>query len=134
MAELKTKPTELSVKAFLNTLTDPVRKDDCLALLKLMKGITKAEPVLWGPNIVGFGDYKYTYSSGRVIDWFILGFCPRNKDISVYVPAGIGSMGPTLATLGKHKMGKACLYINQLSDVDAKILKQILAHSANLTA
>ena len=130
MAEPKTQPTAGSVKAFLDAIADPARKADCQALVKLMKGVTKAEPVLWGANIVGFGSYQYSYPSGRTADWFLLGFSPRKKDISVYVLPGLAGMADVLTRLGPHKMGKGCLYLNNLADIDAKALKELLARAA----
>ena len=129
MAALKTQPTDVSVKAFLDAITDPKRKADCQAIIKLMKGITKAEPVLWGASIIGFGKFTYTYPSGRTADWFLLGFSPRKKDLSLYVTPSLSGFGDLLAKLGPHKCGKACLYVNNLEDVDAKVLKDLLTRA-----
>lgn len=130
MAELKTKQTDASVKAFLDAVTDPQRKADCQAIIKLMKGITKAEPVLWGASIIGFGTFTYTYPSGRTADWFMLGFSPRKKDISLYVTPSLSGFGDLLTKLGPHKCGKACLYVQTLADVDAKVLKELLTRAS----
>lgn len=130
MAEPKTKPTDVSVKSFLDGVADAKRKADCQAVLKLMKGITKAEPVMWGTSIVGFGDYTYTYPSGRTGDWFVLGFSPRKKDLTLYVMPSLSKSGDLLAKLGPHKLGKACLYLNSLADVDQKVLKELLTRAA----
>lgn len=132
MAELKTKQTDASVKAFLDAVTDPQRKADCQAIIKLMKGITKAEPVLWGASIIGFGTFTYTYPSGRTADWFMLGFSPRKKDISLYVTPSLSGFGDLLTKLGPHKCGKACLYVNNLADVDAKVLKELLTRASKV--
>ena len=129
MAALKTQPTDVSVKAFLDAITDPKRKADCQAIIKLMKGITKAEPVLWGASIIGFGKFTYTYPSGRTADWFLLGFSPRKKDLSLYVTPSLSGFGDLLSKLGPHKCGKACLYVNNLEDVDAKVLKDLLTRA-----
>ena len=130
MAELKTKPADAGVKAFLDAVSDPQRKADCQAVIKLMKGITKAEPVLWGASIIGFGKFTYTYPSGRTADWFLLGFSPRKKDLSLYVTPSLSGFGDLLSKLGPHKCGKACLYVNTLADVDAKVLKELLTRAA----
>ena len=129
MAGLKTKPTEASVKAFLDGVTDPRRKADCQAVLKLMKGITKAEPTLWGTSIVGFGKYAYKTPGGRKGEWFVLGFSPRKKDLTLYVVPGLSGSGELLAKLGPHKLGKAYLYLNTLADVDPKVLKELLTRA-----
>jgi len=129
VAALKTQPTDVSVKAFLDAITDPKRKADCQAIIKLMKGITKAEPVLWGASIIGFGKFTYTYPSGRTADWFLLGFSPRKKDLSLYVTPSLSGFGDLLSKLGPHKCGKACLYVNNLEDVDAKVLKDLLTRA-----
>ena len=131
--KLKTQPTEGSVKTFLDGVTDPDRKADCQAVMKLMKAITKAEPVLWGPSIIGFGKYKYAYPSGRTVDWFVLGFSPRKKDLTLYVPPGLSGFGELLTGLGTHKLGKACLYMKRLADVDPKVLKELLTRAVKQT-
>jgi hypothetical protein len=125
----KTTATDVGVKAFLDSVADPKRKADCQAILKLMKGITNAEPVLWGASIVGFGEYTYTYPSGRTADWFVLGFSPRKKDISLYVMPTLSGYGDLLTKLGPHKLGKACLYVNALADVNPKVLKELLTRA-----
>lgn len=129
MADRKTNPTDAGVKAFLATVADPKRKADCQAIVRLMKGVTNAEPVLWGASIVGFGEYTYTYPSGRTADWFVLGFSPRKKDISVYVMPSLSGYADLLTKLGPHKLGKACLYVNALADVDTKVLKELLTRA-----
>jgi hypothetical protein len=134
VAEPKTKPTAAGVKDFLAAVADPTRKADCQAVLKLMKGITKAEPVMWGPSIVGFGAMTYTYPSGRTGEWFVLGFSPRKKDLTLYVGTGLSGFGDLLAKLGEHKCGKACLYVNKLADVDPKVLKELLTRAAKQAA
>jgi Domain of unknown function (DU1801) len=130
VADRKNQPTDAGVKAFLDAVPDPKRKADCLALVKLMRAVTGAEPVLWGASTVGFGAYTYTYPSGRTADWFTLGFSPRKKDISVYVTRSLSGFGDLLAKLGPHKCGKACLYLGSLGDVDAKVFKELLTRAA----
>src|SRR5215510_6168383 len=101
MAELKTKRTNASVKAFLDKVTDDDRRKDCQALVRMMKQATKAEPRMWGPSIIGFGDYRYKYPNGRENDWFMLGFSPRVQSITLYAMGGFDS--ELLKKLGKYK-------------------------------
>ena len=129
MAELKTKPTGQSVEKFINEIKDEQRKKDCIEVMSLMKKITKDEPKMWGSSIVGFGDYRYKYSSGREGDWFIMGFSPRKQNLTLYIMAGIGKYKDLTEKLGKHKTGGSCLYINKLSDINLKVFKELLKKS-----
>ena len=126
MAELKTKPTGASVKAFLDSIEDDERRQDCKTVAKLMKEVTKSEPKMWGPSIVGFGSYRYKYDSGRELDWFPVGFSPRKKELTLYVMSGFPRHAELLAKLGKHKTGKSCLYIKRLADVDLGVLRELI--------
>jgi hypothetical protein len=132
MAELKTKKTKASVDTFLAKIADEDRRRDCLALVRLMKQVTKAEPKMWGTSIVGFGSYHYQYASGREGDWFVAGFAPRKQDLTLYIMAGFSGYGELLAKLGKHKTGKSCLYVKRLADLDLKVLKQLVTASVKL--
>jgi hypothetical protein len=123
------KPADAGVKAFLDTVTDAKQKADCQTLLKLMKGITGDEPTLWGASMIGFGSYTYSYPSGRTADWFLIGFSPRKKDLTVYVMPRLSGMGDLLAKLGPHRCGKSCLYVGSLAEVDAKVLKELLTRA-----
>ena len=129
MAELKTKPTTASVTKFLNDVSDKTRRDDCFAVLEMMREVTKEEPAMWGSSIVGFGRYRYKYESGREGEWPITGFSPRKGDLTLYIMPGFDSDPALMKRLGKHKTGKSCLYIKKLADVDAKVLKQLIATS-----
>lgn len=129
MAEAKTQPTKASVKKFLDGIQDETKRQDCLELVKMMKQITKAEPQMWGPSIVGFGSYHYKYASGREGDWFLTGFSPRKRDLTVYIMPGLREYDDLLAKLGKHKTGVSCLYLKRLEDVDKKVLKQLIRDS-----
>jgi len=129
VAENKTKPTEGSVKAHLTAIASEEQRRDCLALAKFMTKITKAEPKMWGPSIIGFGSYHYRYDSGREGDSCLTGFAVRKNGISVYLVADSKDQEALLARLGKHKMGKACLYIRRLSEVDQSVLEQLVAAS-----
>ncbi len=124
MAELKTKVTKASVEKFLEGINDEKKREDCFQLLKIMKKATKSEPKMWGPAIVGFGDYRYKYVSGREGDWFLAGFSPRAKNLTLYLMGGLDS--ETMKKLGKYKTGKGCLYINKLEDVDLKVLSTLI--------
>jgi len=130
MAELKTKETGASVATFLAAIGDDRRRQDCIEIARLMERATKAQPRMWGSGVVGFGNRHYKYASGREGDWFVLGFSPRKGDITLYLATGLDSFEHQLATLGRHKAGKSCLYVKQLADVDVKVLKAILAASA----
>jgi len=132
-ADLKTKKTEASVEEFLNSITDEERRADCFAVVEMMKKATKAEPTMWGAAIVGFGHYHYKYASGRENDWFQMGFSPRKQDLTLYFCDGVHQHPERLSQLGKHKLGKSCLYVKRLADLDLKVLKKMMQESvANL--
>src|ERR1700749_523246 len=115
MAELKTKENNASVTKFIKAVADEQKQKDSFALIDLMKKISKAEPKMWGPAIVGFGSYHYKYESGHEGDMPLIGFSPRKQALSLY----LGDLEKVLMEkLGKHKMTKGCLYIKRLSDVD----------------
>ncbi|MBL7996047.1 DUF1801 domain-containing protein [bacterium] len=126
MAELKTKKNSKNVTQFLNTIENEQKRKDCLDLMKLMAEATGSKPVMWGDAIVGFGDYHYRSESGREGDWFVAGFSPRKQNISLYLLGGIKKHPDLLGQLGKHKTGGSCLYINHLSDINLKILKNLI--------
>ena len=128
MAEMKTKPTARSAEAFLQKV-DAAKRDDCRALVTLMKKATRAEPTMWGPAIVGFGSCHYKNESGRESDWFIVGFSRRKGDLALYIMPGVDRFRPQLAKLAPPKAGKSCLCIKRLADVDVGVLKSILAES-----
>ncbi len=129
MAEAKTKPTRASVEQYIDAIADPERRADADSLVKLMRRATKQAPVMWGSSIVGFGKYKYSYATGRSGESCATGFAARKGDISVYLVASGPSQQELLSRLGKHKMGKACLSIKRLADVDLKVLEQLVAES-----
>ena len=129
MAENKTKATDLSVESYLSAIEDESRRKDCEALAKLMSKVTKEPPKMWGTSIVGFGSYHYKYESGREGDSCLAGFSSRKGDITLYLAANFPGHEELLAKLGKHKMGKGCLYIRKLGDVDLKTLEQLVASS-----
>lgn len=134
MAELKTKPNDQSVEAFLNGIEDKKRRADCLALLALMKEATQEEPKMWGDSIVGFGSYHYKYASGREGDWFLTGFSPRKQNLTLYIMAGFSRYDELMQGLGKYTTGKACLYVKKLEDVDLGTLRELVKESARHVA
>lgn len=129
MSDVKTKPTDASVEDFLNSVEHPQRREDSFELLEMMKEITREEPTMWGPSIVGFGSYHYKYESGREGDMPLTGFSPRKRSLTVYIMSGFEGYNDLLEKLGKHKTGKSCLYINKLEDVDRSVLKKIINQS-----
>ena len=129
MADLKTVPTKFSVDKFLKGIKDEQTRDDCFEILKIMEKATKSRAKMWGPAIVGFGDYHYVYESGREGDWFITGFSPRKQNLTLYMMGGFQQFDDLMKRLGKYSMGKGCLYINKLEDVDVKVLKEVITRS-----
>ena len=129
MTELKTKVNDADVVAFLNDVADERKRQDCFAVLDLMQRITGAEPKMWGASIVGFGAYHYVYATGNSGDWPLTGFAPRAQNITLYIMAGFDQYDVLLARLGKHKIGKSCLYIKRLADVDLTVLEELVALS-----
>jgi len=128
---LKTKPTGASVSSYLAAIEDESRRKDCRTLASLMKRVTHCRPKMWGPSIVGFDRYHYAYQTGHQGEWCIVGFSSGKAHISVYLLSGFESpvMKALLAQLGKHKTGKACLYIRRLSDVQPSVLEKLVACS-----
>ena len=129
MSQLKTQPTDKSVKAFIEAIENEERRQECLQLLSWMKKITQTEPKLWSNNIVGFDSYHYKYATGREGDWFITGFSPRKQALTLYIMAGFDRYDELMAKLGKYKTGKSCLYIKRLSDVEEAVLKELITES-----
>ena len=133
MAELKTKPTRASVTAFIDAIPEEGRRRDCRALVELMSAATGAKPKMWGPAIVGFGEYSYTGSNGRPMDWFLLGFSPRKAALTLYIMGGLERFPGIMKQLGKYKTGKSCLYVKQLADVDMKQLRELVDESVRFS-
>ena len=128
-AEVKTKVNDASVDGFLNSVTNEQAREDCLEILKMMKQVTKEEPKMWGASIIGFGSYHYKGASGREGDWFLTGFSPRKQNLTLYLNHGFDVHKDLLKKLGKHKTSMGCLYINNLDDVDKKVLKELVTAS-----
>jgi hypothetical protein len=132
MAELKTKPTDASVEDFIAGVEDEAKREDCRTLTVMMRRITGAEPVMWGPSIVGFGTYHYRYESGREGDWMLAGFSPRRRELTVYVMAGFKGAEKVLTRLGKHRTSSGgCLYIKKLADIDLEVLEELVRDSVD---
>ena len=129
MAEIKTKPTGASVDAYLASRANPEQLVDCKAIMAICKRITKQPPKMWGPSIVGFGSYTYTYDSGHSGEMCLAAFAVRGRELVVYICAEDPEQVDRLARLGKHKMGKSCLYFKRLSDLDPKVLEALIAGS-----
>ena len=133
MAEIKTKLTNASVEDFIASVPDETKRKDSLVLLKLFQKVTGEKPKMWGPSIIGFGSYHYkSERSSQEGDWMLAGFSPRKQNLTLYV-MGLyisSDFNDLLKKLGKHKVsGGACLYLNKLSDVDLKVLEQIIKKS-----
>lgn len=127
MAENKTTQTAQSVKDFLAGVEPERRRKDAERLLQIFEEVTGFEGKMWGPSIVGFGRYHYKYDSGREGDSLATGFSPRKANLSVYILPGYTDFGAILDRLGKHKIGKSCLYLNKLDDVDESVLKELIS-------
>jgi hypothetical protein len=125
VAEIKTKPTDVSVDAFLDAVQHPVRRADGKTLRAIMERVTGEPAVMWGPSIIGFGTYHYGYETGHEADMCRIGFSPRSAYLVLYT-GGFPEYEALLARLGKHKSSKACLYINKLADVDLAVLEEIV--------
>jgi hypothetical protein len=129
MAENKTKPTKVSVSRFIAAIADTTKRADATALVKLMQSATGEEAKMWGPSIIGFGSYHYTYESGREGDMPLAGFSPRKAATVVYGMTGFTESEALRAKLGKHTTGAGCLYIKKLADVDQKVLETLVLKS-----
>ena len=133
VAENKTKPTELSVAAFLQSISDQAQRADAMELVKLMQSATEEKPKMWGGSIIGFGSYHYTYDSGRQGDMPIVGFSPRKAATVLYGLRSAGDAEEMLAKLGKHTTGKGCVYVKKLADVDRTVLKLMIVKAVAAT-
>ncbi len=129
MAENKTKPTAVSVAAFIDAIADETRRTDAKTLVKLMHTASGEKPKMWGPSIIGFGSIHYKYDSGREGDAPLIGFSPRKPAHVLYGVTGFPGSDALLANLGKHTTGKGCLYIKKLADIDPKVLQTLVVKS-----
>jgi hypothetical protein len=126
MAENKTQPTSQNVADFISAVQHPTRRADAETLDALFRKITGWEPKLWGPTIIGYGQYHYTYESGHSGDAIATGFSPRKANLVLYIMPGYADFQPILDRIGKYKLGKSCLYINKLADVDLDVVAEII--------
>ena len=129
MAELKTQPNEQSVEDFLNSVADGTKRQDSFTILDLMGQVTGSEPIMWGDSIIGFGSYHYKYASGREANWFLTGFSPRKRNLTLYIMSGFEGYDELLRKLGVYSTGKSCLYIKKLEDVDQNVLRELVSKS-----
>lgn len=129
MAELKTQPNDQDVEAFLNGIDDEKKRRASFTVMEIMAKATGDAPRMWGDSIVGFGTYRYKYASGREGEWFLTGFSPRKRNLTLYIMSGFDEYDALLGNLGKHKTGKSCLYINKIKDVDLDVLRDLVERS-----
>lgn len=128
-SKAKTQPTSASVGDYLASRASAEQQQDCKQLMALLKKVTKQSPRMWGPSIVGYGSYSYRYESGRTGESCLTGFAVRGKELVVYLLTESPEQKALLARLGKHKIGKACLYFKRLADLDTKVLEALIAAS-----
>lgn len=126
MSQNKTVPTDQSVQSFITAVEPAAKRDDAQVLDRLFREVTGFQPIMWGPSIIGYGQYHYVYDSGRQGDFLATGFSPRKTRHSIYIMPGYANFGDILARLGKHKMGKSCLYVNKLADIDLEVLAELI--------
>ena len=131
MAELETQPTDESVELFLNSVESDNKRTDSFTILKMMSEVTGSEPKMWGDSIIGFGKYRYRYASGRQGEWFLVGFSPRKRNLTLYIMSGFDGYDSLLDELGKFTTGKSCLYINKLEDIDLDTLRELVKRSVD---
>jgi hypothetical protein len=129
VTELKTKPTRASVERHIAAIANEEQRNDARTLVALLRRVTKQQPRMWGPSIVGFGSYHYKYATGHEGDSALAGFAVRGRELVVYTAPGFEGRDVLLAKLGKHRTGKVCVYIRRLADVDLKVLETLVAKS-----
>jgi hypothetical protein len=133
MAENRTRPTGASVAAHLASRASDEQKKDCRTLMAIFRKVTGQRTRMWGPSIVGYGSYRYTYDSGRTGEMCLAAFAIRGRELVVYLEAEIAGRQALMARLGKHRIGKCCLYVRRLADIDTSILEQLIVESMALT-
>lgn len=129
MSVPKTKPTAVSAESHIAAIANEEQRNDALRLVALMRKVTRQEPRMWGPSIVGFGSYHYKYASGHEGDSALTAFAARGRELVVYIATGFEGRDALLAKLGEHKTGKVCVYIRRLANVDLKVLEKLVAQS-----
>lgn len=125
----KTQPTDASIQAYIDSRANERQQADCQALMALLSELTGESPRMWGPSIVGYGSYRYTYDSGRSGDAPLAAFAIRGRELVLYLDCDSAPQAELLARLGKYRMGKSCLYVKQLVDLDGEVLRQLVANS-----
>ena len=131
MPELKTQKNKQSVAAFLNAVDDDTKRKDSKRLAKMMKAATGDKGAMWGSSIVGYGKRTITYANGKESEWFQVGFSPRKQSLVLYIMDGFSGYKALLKKLGKHKTGKACLYVKRLEEVDVDVLEDLIQASVD---
>lgn len=126
MSENKTQVTDVDVDEFLASIEHKQRQADAITLKAIFKDATGYDPVMWGPSIIGYGRYHYRYASGREGDFLATGYSPRKANLSIYIMPGYADYSDLLKDLGKHKLGKSCLYVNKLADIDVAVLERLI--------
>lgn len=129
MAETRTRPTGASVDEYLDSRANAEQLADCRALMAICRRVTNQPPRMWGPSIVGFGSYTYTYDSGHSGQACLVGFAVRGRELVIYLIADDPSLAPLFVRLGKHRRGKSCLYFKRLADLDVEVLERLIAAS-----
>jgi len=127
MAGNKTKATDVAVTEFLSQVEPERRRTDAQRLDQVFRETSGFAPRMWGPSIIGYGRYHFKYESGREGDFLATGFAPRKANLVIYIMPGYTDFSAILPRLGKHKIGKSCLYINKLDDIDIGVLKELIA-------
>lgn len=129
MAENKTTYTDADVDDYIDSRANDRQRADVHELMALLEKLTRQKPRMWGPSIVGYGSYRYTYESGRTGEAPLAAFAIRGRDLVVYLDAESEEQQSLLAKVGKHKMGKSCLYFRQLEDLDRPVLEKLVVNS-----
>ncbi len=126
MSANKTQPTDQTVEDFIAAVEHPTRRADAQVLDAMFRRVTGWAPQMWGPTLIGYGTYHYTYESGRAGDFLATGFSPRKANLVLYIMPGYTDFSDIMDRLGKHKLGKSCLYINKLADVDLSVVEELV--------
>lgn len=129
MSYLKTKENDADVIAYINAIEDNQKKEDCLTLIALMERVSGFKAKMWGKRIIGFGSYIYKTKAGKEGEWFLIGFSPTKANLSLHLMFGLEDEAALFSKLGKHKIGKGCLYIKQLLDIDVSVLEKIMENT-----
>ena len=129
MAENKTRPTDASIEDYIASRANAQQRSDCRELMTLLEMVTRQPPRMWGPSIVGFGSYRYTYESGRTGEAPRTGFAIRGRELVIYLVTEQDEQKSLLSRLGPHKIGKSCLYFKRVADLDSSVLQRLVTNS-----